>query len=286
MITQTFPFLLPLRVAQRKFFFYAGMRLDGHTYAKTMQDALLPCEVFSADSGLYNAHTGFDMVYQENKAFNLKLAAKTLHGLLIRPGETFSFWQAARHADRHTPYKDGLVVKYGRLCTANGGGLCQMTNLLYWLFLHSPLDIVERHTHRSLDFPTMRGAAPEGVDATVSEGWLDLKAKNGTDATFQIGIGFDGESITGSLFADRAMPRAYEIEGRDLRYVRKNSVVYQTVSIFRREIDRDTREALSESLLYTNANAIGYPLPGGSFVEEKGYPLLADRNAPLVWHNQ
>ena len=90
-LTQVFPFLLPLRVAQRKVFFYTGMRLDGNAYAKTLHDELLPYKLFSADSELYNPNTGFDMTYQENKVFNLKLAAKTLHGLLIKPGETFSF---------------------------------------------------------------------------------------------------------------------------------------------------------------------------------------------------
>jgi hypothetical protein len=43
-----FPFLLPLRVAQRKAFFYADMRFDGHAYAKTIQDGLLPYKLFSA----------------------------------------------------------------------------------------------------------------------------------------------------------------------------------------------------------------------------------------------
>ncbi len=95
-LTQIFPFLLPLRVAQRKAFFYAGMRLDDHAYAKTLHDELLPHKLFSTDSELYNPNTGFDMIYQENKVFNLKLAAKTLHGLLIKPGETFSFWQTVR----------------------------------------------------------------------------------------------------------------------------------------------------------------------------------------------
>ena len=269
MITQKFPFLLPLRIAQRKVFFYAGMRLDRHAYAKTIQSEWLPYSLFSADSGLYNVNTGFDMIYQENKVFNLKLAAKTLNGLLIKPGETFSFWQAARGADKHTPYKDGLVVKNGNLCVASGGGLCQMSNLLFWLFLHSPLSIVERHAHRKKAFPTVQGTAPEGVDATVGEGWLDLKVKNETDRVFQIGISFCDAAITGSLFTDKPFPLMYEITGDGLSYFRNKGTVYQKISIYRREVDIDTREILSEKLLYTNLCAIGYPLPGNIPVIEE-----------------
>ncbi|HEX3051295.1 MAG TPA: glycopeptide resistance accessory protein VanW [Aggregatilineaceae bacterium] len=268
-MTQMFPFLVPSRVAQRKAFFYTGMRLDGHAYAKTMHGELLPYKLFSAANGLYNTSTGFDMIYQENKVFNLKLAAKTLNGLLIKPGESFSFWQTVRHADKETPYKDGLTVINGKLSTAQSGGLCQMSNLLFWVFLNSPLSIVERHTHKVKDFPTMRDAEPEGVDATINEGWLDLKVKNETDITFQIGIAFDSANITGNLFTDKAMPFIYEIEGKDLTYFRKNGKVYQKISIYRREIARDTRKVLSESLLYENLCEIEYQLPEGTKILDK-----------------
>lgn len=268
-ITQLFPFLLPLRIAQRKAFFYAGMRFDGHTYTKTIRDEILPHKLFSADNGLYNTSTGFDMVYQENKVFNLKLAAKTLNGLLIKPGEAFSLCRAMRNADKHTPYKDGLNVIDGKLCTSYGGGLCQMSNLLFWVFLHSPLTIVERHTHDVKDFPTMRDAEPEGVDATISEGWLDLKVKNETDSTFQIVLTFDDVNITGSLYIDKDIPVVYEIEGRDLSYFREGGKVYQKISIYRRETAVDTREVLSESLLYENICEIGYQLPDGTKILEK-----------------
>lgn len=267
-ITQIFPFLLPLRVAQRKAFFYTGMRLDGHTYARTRQDEFLPYTLFAADNGLYNPNTGFDMIYQENKVFNLKLAAKTLNGLLIKPGETFSFWQVVRHADKDTPYKEGLTITDGKLGIAPSGGLCQMSNLLFWVFLHSPLVIVERHAHKS-KVPNTRDGEPQGVDATINEGWLDVKVKNETDITFQIGITFDSANITGSLFTDQAIPLVYEIEGKDLSYFRKNGRVYQKVSIYRRERAVDTREVMSESLLYENVCEIAHQLPEGTKIVDK-----------------
>ncbi len=264
MLTETFPFLLPLRVAQRKAFFYAGMRLDGRAYARALRRDFLPHTLFTAGSGLYNADTGFPMVYQENKVFNLKLAAANLNGLMIRPGETFSFWRAVKGADRHAPYRDGLVVTNGKLRAAPGGGLCQLSNLLFWLFLHAPLTIVERHTHRNKDFPTMRDAEPEGVDATVSEGWLDLKVRNETGTAYQIAIGFDETTLTGKLLADSPPRCLYEIEGRDLTYYRERGGIYQEIAIVRSERDARTGALIAEKPLYRNRCRVGYPLPEGT----------------------
>lgn len=268
-VTQRFPFITPLRAAQRKAFFYAGMRLDGHTYAKTIQRGFLPYRIFSADNGLFNPNMSFNRTYQENKVFNSKLAAKTLSGLLIKPGETFSFWQVVRYADKYTPYKDGSVVRNGKLCVAYGGGLCQLSNLLFWVLLHSPLVIAERQTHKVKDFPTLRNKEPEGVDATISEGWIDLKVRNETDTTFQIGVAFDSTTITVSLFADKAMPTFYEIDGKDLSYFCENGKVYQEIAIYRHEIDRMAQRIISEKLLYTNLCEIHYQLPKDTLIIEE-----------------
>lgn len=82
---------------------------------------------------------------------------------MIAPGETFSFWLAVRYADRHTPYKEGLAMVNGELVPQKGGGLCQLSNLLFWLFLNSPLTLVERHGHAVKDFPEPPSdAAPPG----------------------------------------------------------------------------------------------------------------------------
>ena len=269
-ITEMFPFLLPIRKKQRKIIFYAKMYFDGNIYAKTKSSELLHFCIYETKSKLLNENTGFDMIYQENKIFNLKLAAKALNGLLIKPSETFSFWQAVRYADKHIPYRDGLTVINGKLVTSPGGGLCQMSNLLFWVFLHSPLTILERHTHKVKEFPTLRNDEPEGVDATVSEGWLDLKVKNETDVTFQLCIGFDEENILGSLYADREMACMYKVESKDLCYFRKDGKIFEKIRIYRSELAPDTHEILSEYLLYENLCEIGYQLPKDTTIVEKG----------------
>lgn len=258
-LTVLFPWLTPLRVKQRKLFFYAGMRRDGRRYAETISVSLMPHELYSARFALYNHETGFDIVYQKNKVFNMKLAAKALNGLLIKPGETFSFWRSVRRADKHTPYKDGLVVVNGELTTSQGGGLCLMSNLLFWIFLHTPLTVLERHAHMVKDFPTPPNTGPEGVDATVREGWLDLKIKNETDTTFQIKIDFDDEHITGVILVDKRASCSYEITSGNLCYFRKSGKIYERVSVF-----------CNQELLYENVCEIGYQLHDDIIIDESG----------------
>lgn len=61
-------------------------------YADTRQSEPLPCLVADCSSHLIKRGKGIDPVLQENKAVNIKLANARMNGILIRPGETFSFW--------------------------------------------------------------------------------------------------------------------------------------------------------------------------------------------------
>lgn len=266
-LTQRFPFLLPLRRWQRKFCFYLKMRLDKNRYAADF-DEPLPFEAYRCATPMVNPNSGFAIAYQYNKVHNLRLAAAVLDRLVIRPGETFSFCLATRHADRKTPYKDGLNLVDGKIVGSYGGGLCHMSNLLYWLFLHSPLTMVERHAHAVESFPPAEDDRPAGVDATVSEGWLDLKVRNDTNAVWQLRITFDGDVMTGALRTDKPAAFAYTVENGFVRYERRDGRVYQIASV-RRRCTALADGQTTEETLYENVCEIGYPLPEADTGEER-----------------
>lgn len=264
-LTERFPWLLPLRVRQRRLCFYLGLRLDGEDYA-LRQAPPLGWELFSSTCPMYNVDTGFDMVYQRNKVENLKLAATAMDGLLILPGQTFSFCLASHRAGRQGRYRDGLAVVNGSLTTVSGGGLCMLSNLLFWVCLHGPLTIVERHGHSVRDFPEPPSDAPLGVDATIAEGWLDLKVRNDTQDTFQLGVSFSPTHITGVLRTDRDPGFRYGVENGAVRYVRRGGKVFEEAQVVRTCQGGEGAPAL----LYTNCCEIGYPLPAGTPVETEG----------------
>ena len=107
-ITQIFPWLLPMRKWERKLFFYAKMHFDDNTYSWRKSEERLGHSCYHWESEIINPNTGHDIQYQHNKAHNLRLACETLDGLLIRPGEIFSFWQRVRYAEEREAYRDGL----------------------------------------------------------------------------------------------------------------------------------------------------------------------------------
>lgn len=67
---------------------------------------------------------------KETDYTDISLAAAKLHGLVIKPGETFSFWLSIRDEDKDILYKDALAKVVGCLVTEYGGGLCMISNLL------------------------------------------------------------------------------------------------------------------------------------------------------------
>lgn len=268
-LTQLFPFLLPLRKWQRKLFFYWKMRLDSNRYAAQIADTLLLHEVFRTDSLLLNANSGYDMQYQHNKVFNLQLAAKTVNHLVIKPGETFSFWMRARDADKNEPYKDGLVLVDGKIIGAYGGGLCQISSMLFWMFLHTPLTIVERHGHAVESFPSTTEDLPSGTDATVTEGWLDLKVKNETNHPFQIEITFADGYMIGRILSDAELPCDYTVYNGSVVYHRENGRIFQKSSVERRTTDKRTG-AVEDAHLYETTTEIGYALPDNVTIMDKG----------------
>lgn len=268
-VTQVFPFLLPLRKWQRKKFFYYKMQRDGCQYARRIADKSLPYMVFESWIPMLNKNSGFDMQYQINKVHNLKLAAKTINRLVIGADETFSFWQLVRWADRQEKYKAGLNLVDGKIVVSYGGGLCMLSDMLFWMFLHTPLTIVERHGHAVKSFPSTSEDFPSGTDATVGEGWLDLKVRNETDNTFQIELSFDDKYMHGRILSKNAVGFAYSVFNPSVSYRKEGEKVYQIAPVCRRETERDTGKQ-TERELYVNRCEIAYKLPEGIKIQEGG----------------
>ena len=268
-LTQIFPWLLPIRRKQRTLFFYTQMKFDKNRYATKQELSMFPHRLFTSSCPMLNTETGFDRIYQENKVHNLKLAATKLHGLVIEPGETFSFWLCIKGADKDIPYKDALAEVDGRLVTEYGGGLCMISNLLCWLFLHTPLTITERHGHGKKDFPEPPSDAPMGVDATVAEGWLDFKVTNHTDCKVQLSLTFDEDNIIGAIYTERELHKTWKVINKDLIYYRAQGNIYEEVDVVQQVFD-DHGFLLSEKTAYRNLCEIGYALPDNITVIEKG----------------
>lgn len=265
-ITELAPWLLPLRQWQRNLFFYTKMRFDKNKYATHCANEELKEVLFEDKSILINESSGMDIQYQYNKVHNVRLAASTINKVILMPNEIFSFWQCVRKAKKLGKYKDGLSLLNGELVHVYGGGLCQISNLLFWCFVHSPLTLVERHTHYIKAFPNPPSDIPEGMDATISEGWKDLKARNDTEHPIQIILEMDEDYLYCRITSDVPTNASYQIEDRNLRFVKRQGRIIEEVTIV--QLIQNKQETV-EKILYTNQCAIGYSLPEGTFIEEE-----------------
>jgi len=114
-----------------------------------------------------------------NRIHNIQLASSHLNGLLIPPGETFSFNQRLGEVSQSTGYKEAYIIKEGRTILGDGGGVCQTSTTFFRAALNAGLPIVERHAHAyRVSYYEQNSAV--GLDATVFDPTADLKIKNDT----------------------------------------------------------------------------------------------------------
>lgn len=116
--------------------------------------------------------------FLDNKIHNLKTATKEIASLQILPGEIFSFWKAVGKPSTGKGYKTGRNLINGVLTEDVGGGLCQLSGIIYHTSLKAGLEVVERHPH-SLDiYQENERYTPLGADAAVVYGYKDLRIRN------------------------------------------------------------------------------------------------------------
>ena len=108
-----------------------------------------------------------------NRAHNIALAASTINGTILLPGESFSYNGTLGNTTKEKGYKEGGAYVGGKVVQAYGGGICQVSTTLYNAVLYANLEIVERHNHSyAVNY------VPAGRDATVAYGGKDFKFKN------------------------------------------------------------------------------------------------------------
>ncbi len=180
-----------------------------------IQRERLDFEVFHHQSLILRPLKDVEMYLQQNKRKNLEIAISKLDGILIKPGETMSFWKLVCRPTKAKGYLEGLVLKQGKAEKDTGGGLCQLGNLLFWISAHSPLTIKERHRHGFDVFPDVNRKVPFGAGATLSYNHIDFQVKNETEFTFQFKLWLDETHLHGSINSDIECFETYSIEERN-----------------------------------------------------------------------
>jgi len=232
--------------------------LGGRRFAHIQWPERLPYRVKRHQSRLLRKLGDSEMWLQHNKIQNLSLAIAPLDGLLVRPGETFSFWRRVGRPTRERGYIEGMEISRGEARPGIGGGICQVANVLHWLVLHSPLAVTERSTHSYDPFPDSARSLPYGTGCSVFYNYVDFQFHNPTDITFQIRLWLSDRFLEGDLRSSAPTPHTYRVFETDHQFLQIGERFYRRNTLHRQVYDRETGRQLHVEHIKRNFVRVKY----------------------------
>lgn len=126
----------------------------------------------------------------EERATNVRLAAEACNGVVLAPGETFSYNETLGERTEERGYKSAVQYAAGQITEGIGGGICQVSSTLYCAALYADLEITNRVNHsRRVEY------VPCGMDAAVSWGTLDFCFRNNTEYPIKIEAEYKDDTV-------------------------------------------------------------------------------------------
>lgn len=182
---------------------------------------------------------------------NLKLGCEAINGIILLPGETFSFNKHVGATTKDKGYDTGHGYLDGEVAEVIGGGICQVASTLYVACVEADLKIVERYMHAYM--PSYMGAS---TDATIYYPYLDFKFKNDTDRPIKVEAIASGATVTCKILS---------VDTRDY-YVKFETVIVKDIpwKTVYKEYPPDNEEG------YTDGQVLSKSSPYSS-VESKSY---------------
>ena len=145
----------------------------------------------------------------KNKLHNLDLILSKMQGLIIRPKEVFSFWQLVGEPNKEKGFLEASTFINHKVVMTVGGGICQLSGLLYNVALLGGCKILERHPH-SIDAYGENRYIPLGQDATVTYPRKDISFQNPHNYSLLLVLEIMPEKASGWLYASE--PASFSVE--------------------------------------------------------------------------
>jgi len=156
--------------------------------------------VLSAQTTVYNS-------YERDRTHNLKLAAKAVDGVVLKPGEEFSYNRIVGPRAKSLGFRDAPIFVNGQIEPGTGGGICQISTTVYQAALLAGMRIRQR-SHHSMAVRY----APPGLDATVAYGVLDLRFENPLKHAVYIKVEAQGGRAKATIYGASSDRRKIRIE--------------------------------------------------------------------------
>jgi len=237
---------------------YSNWYLGKDKYASTIKKEDLPVRIKKHQSILLKRLGDSDMQLQINKVTNIKVAIQNLNGLIIRPSETFSFYKLVGLPTKKKGYLSGMELSFGKTKSGIGGGLCQISNMLHWLVIHSPLTVTERYHHSFDPFPDDGRVLPFGSGATVFYNYRDYQFTNKTQQCFQIKLWVTEKCLEGELRVSNELEYSYHVIEKDHQFLKIEDAYYRRNEIWREKVSRKSGNHIESEMIMKNFARVIY----------------------------
>ncbi|MCR5123210.1 MAG: YqeG family HAD IIIA-type phosphatase [Ruminococcus sp.] len=229
---------------------------SGETFSRAHTKKRLRNLVYKYSNHLIKRGKGIDPELQENKAVNIALASSKINGMIIRPGEVFSFWRTVGSITERKGYKAGRIISDNKLTPGLGGGLCNLANTIHLLVLHSPLEVMEFHSHSDALAPDEGKRVPFSSGTCICYNYVDYRFRNNTDQDVQLCLWVEDEQLMGELRSKKPFPYRYELVEEDHHFSKENGVFYRISKIYKLTIDKATNEVVKKDLVRDNHSEV------------------------------
>ena len=164
---------------------------------------------------------------QTARTTNVRLAAQHCDGVILNPGEEFSYNDAVGPRTASRGFKSAIVFQDGQEVDGLGGGICQTSSTIYMAVLRADLKVSERHYHMFQVSYT-----PVSQDATVAWGSKDFRFVNDTKYPVKLDISCGGGALTVRILGTKTDDKQVSLYAKtSVRGNHKYAALYKTVTV-------------------------------------------------------
>ena len=133
----------------------------------------------------------------ENRNHNIRTVADILNDTIVEAnGGVWSYNDNSGDTTQDPPFASAGSIIGGEHVDSIGGGICQVATTIFNAVFEGGLPVVERHNHTE-----HMHSYPDGRDAAVSYGELDLKWENDTPSDIILKMSYTDHSVTAKLYS-------------------------------------------------------------------------------------
>ncbi len=206
---------------------------------------------------LGSASTKFS-VSNKNRTYNIGLTVAATNGIILNPGDEFSYNDIVGPRTYAAGYKDATVYVNNQPETGVAGGICQTSSTLYMATLHSDLLVTERRNH---SLPV--AYTPLGQDATVVYGATDYKFSNDTPFPVKVSVVIDGGTLTVSMLGTKTTDKTVQVKSWTT-----SSTPYETITNENATLAPGQTEVITKGYTGYKVKTVKYVTENGVTTEE------------------